>query len=191
MVEVWEDIKGYEGLYQISNLGRVKSLGRHRRNHGKLQKVEEKIKNVRMDTQGYLLTDLYKDNKQKTVRVHRLVAETFICNEECKETVNHIDGNKLNNTVENLEWSTFKEQNEHFYRNNLKKEENIKKAVIAMNKANSKKVKCLNTGEIYNSASEAARDKGVSPSLVMGCCRGVRKSAGKDKNMNPLHWMYI
>lgn len=156
-----------------------------------MQIVEEKIKGARADSQGYLLTDLYKDNKQKTIRIHRLVAETFIFNAECKETVNHIDGNKKNNTVENLEWSTFKEQNEHFYKNNLKTKENIEKAVKAMNKASSKKVKCLNTGEIYNSASEAAREKGVSPSLVMGCCRGVRKSAGKDEKMNPLRWIYI
>ncbi|MEG1256888.1 NUMOD4 motif-containing HNH endonuclease [Clostridium sp.] len=191
MVEIWKDIKGYEGLYQVSNLGRVKSLERYRKNHNKLQKVEEKIKNMRQDKQGYLLIDLYKGNKAKTIRVHRLVAETFLKNADNKETVNHIDGNKLNNRIDNLEWSTFKEQNEHFYLNNLKSKENIDKAIKAMNKANSKKVKCLNTGEIYASASEAGRMKNIHGSSIMACCRGARKSAGKDKDNKPLYWIYI
>ena len=120
-----------------------------------------------------------------------MVAEHFIENPNNKETVNHIDGNKENNTVNNLEWATFKEQNKHFYKNNLKSRDNINKAVKAMNKAQAKKVKCLNNGVIYESASEAARIVGVSGSLVMKCCRGERKSAGKDNNNKPLHWVYI
>ena len=191
MEEVWKDIKGFEGLYQVSNLGRVKSLERYRSNHSKLQKVEEKIKSTREDAQGYLLVDLYKDNKQKTVRVHRLVAEAFIPNIENKETVNHLDGDKSNNKVNNLEWATFKEQNEHFYKKNLKSEKNIQKAVKAMNKANAKKTRCLNTGEIYKSASEAGRQIGISGSAIMRCCRGESKSAGKDENGKPLKWEYV
>ncbi len=191
MKETWKDIVGYEGLYQVSNFGRVKSLERYRSNHGKQQLISESIKSTRKDKQGYLLLDLYKDNKQKTVRVHRLVAEHFLNNPDNKETVNHIDGNKENNNVMNLEWSTFKEQNEHLYKNNLKSKKNIDKAVKAMNKAQAKKVKCLNNGVIYESASEAARTVGISGSLIMRCCRGERKSAGKDENMNALHWIYI
>lgn len=191
MKEIWKDIKEYEGLYKVSNLGRVKSLERYKNNHGKQQLIPESIKSTRKDKQGYLLLDLYKDNKQKTIRIHRLVAEHFIENPNNKETVNHIDGNKENNTVNNLEWATFKEQNKHFYKNNLKSRDNINKAVKAMNKAQAKKVKCLNNGVIYESASEAARIVGVSGSLVMKCCRGERKSAGKDNNNKPLHWVYI
>lgn len=138
-----------------------------------------------------MLLDLYKNNKQKTVRVHRLVAEAFIDNTENKETVNHIDGDKENNCINNLEWATYKEQNNHFYKNNLKSEKNINKAVKAMNIANSKRVKCLNDGKEYESASQAAREIGISGSLIMGCCRGTRKSAGKDKNNNSLKWVYI
>lgn len=191
MRETWKDITGYEGLYQVSNFGRVKSLERYRNNHGKQQFVPESIKATRKDKQGYLLLDLYKDNKQKTIRVHRLVAEHFIENPDNKETVNHIDGNKANNGANNLEWATFKEQNKHFYIHNLKSEDNINKAVKAMNRAQAKKVKCLNSGVIYESASEAARTIGISGSLVMRCCRGERKSAGKDENNNPLYWVYI
>lgn len=191
MVEIWKDIEGYEGLYQVSNLGRVKSLERYRKNHNKLQKIEEKIKKTRQDKQGYLLVDLYKNNKIKTVRVHRLVAKAFIENIDNKETVNHIDGNKHNNRIDNLEWCTFKEQNKHLYLNELKPKESIDKAIKAMNKVNSKKVMCLNTGEIYISASEAGRVKNIHGSSIMACCRGVRKSAGKDKNNNPLHWIYV
>lgn len=190
-MEVWKDIKGYEGLYQVSNFGNVKSLSRLKKNHSKMQHIPEKLKSFRVDPQGYLMLDLYKNNKQKTVRVHRLVAEAFVPNDDAKETVNHIDGNKSNNNTSNLEWASFKEQNDHFYKNNLKSRKNIDKAISAMNKATSKKVKCLNTGEMFNSASEAARIVGVSPSLIMRCCRGERKSAGKDKNMNPLNWEYV
>ncbi len=191
MLEIWKDIDGYEDLYQVSNLGMVKSLERYKQNHGKLQLIPEKIKLKRLDQQGYELVDLYRDNKQKTIRVHRLVAEAFISNYGNKDTVNHIDGNKTNNKADNLEWASFEEQNRHFYKHNLKSEENIRKAVKAMNKAQAKKVKCLNNGIIYESASDAARQVGVSGSLIMRCCRGERKSAGKDENMNPLRWEYI
>lgn len=190
-MEIWKDIKDYEGLYQVSNTGKVKSLQRHKKNHTKIQIVEEKIKNTRKDRQGYLLLDLYKDNKQKTIRVHRVVAETFIPNPENKETVNHMDGDKRNNEVKNLEWSSFKEQNIHFYEKKLKTDESIEKAIKAMNKASSKKTKCLSDGVIYSSASEASRAAGVSASLIMRVCRGERKTAGKDENGNPLRWEYV
>jgi hypothetical protein len=191
MIEIWKDIKDYEGLYQVSNLGRIKSLERYKDNHGTKQLIPSKMKSTRKDSQGYLLLDLYKDNKSKTVRVHRLVAEMFIDNVENKETVNHIDGNKENNCIDNLEWATYKEQNNHFYKNNLKSEENISKAIKAMNKALSKRVRCLNDNKEYVSASDAARTIGISPSLIMRCCRGKSKMAGKDENMNPLRWIYI
>lgn len=127
-MEKWKDVVGYEGSYQVSNLGRVKSVERYRDNHGKPQIIHEKIKNTRMKNSGYLITDLYKNNKQKTVMIHRVVASAFLPVEEGKETVNHKDGNKLNNNVENLEWSSFSEQNKHFYKKELKSKENIKKS---------------------------------------------------------------
>lgn len=114
MSEIWKDIEGYEGLYQVSNLGRVKSLdridcrGQHR---------EPKFMKARPTKQGYLRVGLWKNGKVKTVSIHRLVAEAFISK---NFTVNHKDGNKSNNTVDNLEWMTQKENNIHAYETGLK-----------------------------------------------------------------------
>lgn len=156
-MEVWKDILGYEGIYQVSNFGRIKSLERLKENHSKMQIVQEKIKSLRKTKQGYLLVDLYKDNIQYTARVHRLVAQTFIDNPCKKESVNHINGDKADNRIENLEWATPKEQNEHFYKNNLKSKENIRKAIMAMNDVNSKKVLCVEDNIVYVSVMDAAK----------------------------------
>ncbi len=191
MNEIWRDIAGYEGLYQVSSLGRIKSLRRYKQNHGKLQLIKEQIKSCRIDNNGYLVLDLYRNNKPKTIRVHRLVAGAFVDNLENKKTVNHIDGDKTNNCVENLEWATSKEQTVHVYDNELKSKQGIKRTINAMTKATSKPVKCLNTGRIYTSVVEAAREMNISSSFISRCCRGKCKSAGKDKNQNPLRWKYV
>lgn len=99
MLEIWKDIKDYEGLYQVSNLGRVKSLA-NRSNHKKeLILKQHKYK-------GYYKVNLCKNGKRKLCSVHRLVAEAFIQNPENLPCVNHKDENKLNNCIENLEWCT-------------------------------------------------------------------------------------
>lgn len=106
MEEIWKDIKGYEGLYQISNLGRVKSLKRMI----KKRKCEEITKIPSITNKGYYRLPLCKYGKIKYFHIHRLVAETFIPNLENKPTVDHIDRNKLNNVVSNLRWATYNEQ---------------------------------------------------------------------------------
>lgn len=191
MEEIWKDIEGYEGLYQVSNLGRVKSLERYKENHTKLQKIREKIKRLRIHTAGYLVADLYKENESKTFFVHRLVAQAFISNENNLPQVNHIDGNKENNRVENLEWCTNQENQKHAYKIGLHKTRNMEKSILAMTKVTSKKVKCLETGIIYNSIAEAGRYYNISSNLISKVCKGKRKSAGKDVKGNPLHWEYI
>lgn len=102
MEEVWKDIYGYEGLYQVSNLGRVKSF--YARN-GRLSNQSRTLK-PKLDRYGYLKLTLCKNKNYKYVTIHRLVATSFIDNPENKSEVNHKDGNKLNNCVENLEWLT-------------------------------------------------------------------------------------
>lgn len=189
-MEQWKDIKGYEEKYQISNLGRVKSLKRTQSNNGGKQQVNEKIKSTRIKNSGYEITDLYKDRKQKTFMIHRLVAQAFIPNPNNKEQVNYIDGNKSNNCVDNLEWTIQSENIIHSYKS-IREDKRNNNAINTMTKATSKKVTCLNSGIIYNSASEAAREVGVSASLLMRCCRGERKSAGKDSNNNKLSWQYV
>lgn len=101
-MEIWKDIKDYEGLYQVSNLGRVKSLYRiDSSNH----KVYEKILKTR-ERHSYIAVDLHKEGKAKTFSVHRLVAMAFISNPDNKPQINHKDENKENNCVDNLEWCT-------------------------------------------------------------------------------------
>jgi hypothetical protein len=104
--EVWKDIDGYEGLYQISNYGNVKTLSYQRTGI-------PKILSPRFDGGGYVRVALYKNGVAKTYSVHRLVAKHFIENPFNCEEVNHIDGNKTNNNVDNLEWVTSKENSSH------------------------------------------------------------------------------
>lgn len=126
--EIWKDIIGYEGLYQISNLGNVKSLKRncYDINTKKIVCINKEI-NLKQnkDNKGYLTVKLQKNKTKKTVRIHRLVAEAFIPNLENKSQVNHKDGNKQNNCVDNLEWCDNDYNNEHAKINGLKKTRKI------------------------------------------------------------------
>ena len=106
-MEEWRSIKDYEGYYEVSNKGRVRSKYR--------------ILKPQLQANGYYSVRLSKNNIVQMKRVHRLVAETFIANPCNRNQVNHIDGNKLNNNVENLEWVTPSENTQHSYDNNLQK----------------------------------------------------------------------
>lgn len=126
--EVWRDIKGYEGLYQVSNLGRVKSLKRKYINqYGEFGEKEEFIKMQKLnafdksqkDTQGYFVVSLSNNDKGKWVRVHRLVAAAFLPNPNNLPEVNHKDGNKQNNKADNLEWVTHAQNCLHAWRSGL------------------------------------------------------------------------
>ena len=108
-MELWKDIQGYEGLYMVSNQGRVKSIRGNR------------VLKKRLTYDGYVKVTLTVDYKAVDKRVHRLVAEAFVPNPNKLETVNHIDGNKENNDARNLEWCDRHEQMQHAYRLGLKK----------------------------------------------------------------------
>lgn len=128
-MEVWKDIKGYEGIYQISIKGRVKSLERYReRKDGVLMRDKERFLKLRSDSNGYFKVDLTKGGTRKTILVHRLVANAFIPNPENKPKVNHKDGIKSNNEVTNLEWNTVSENIKHAYETALKKSTMLKGA---------------------------------------------------------------
>lgn len=125
-METFKDIIGWEGLYQISNLGNVKSLSRIVNNHSGLKKnLKEKFLKKQISKTGYYVVDLKNNNFRKTFKVHRLIAIHFINNPLNKGFVNHIDGNKLNNDICNLEWCTISENNKHAELIGLKKDSGV------------------------------------------------------------------
>ena len=117
MEEIYKNIKDYEGLYQISNFGRVKSLKRKvKQSNGFEYEIKERVLKLSYHTNGYVGITLNKEGKKRFL-VHRLVAEHFLENEGNLPQVNHKDLDKANNRVENLEWVTKSENQLHYYRN--------------------------------------------------------------------------
>jgi uncharacterized protein YehS (DUF1456 family) len=112
MQEIWKNVAGYEGLYQVSNLGNVKSLSYRHTNKPKI------LKKIKMSI-GYECVFLAKDKVKKMFYIHRLVANAFIKNINNLPTINHIDGVKTNNILSNLEWMSFTDNNKHAYLNGL------------------------------------------------------------------------
>lgn len=181
--ELWKDIKGFEGKYQVSNLGNVKSLKRK----------EIKILLPLISKKGYCCVCLYKKCKFKHAMIHRLVANAFIPNPENKPQINHIDGNKKNNHIKNLEWCTNSENQKHSYQvlGNVRSDElrkkisqTLKGKFINEMGANSKKVLCKETNIIYCSQVEAERKTGISRKCISLCCCRKTKTAGG------YHWEY-
>lgn len=165
--EIWKDIEGYEGRYQVSNLGRVKSI-KHYDSRGHLR--AERVLKPTNDWDGYLRVNLYKNRVQVNKTIHRLVAEAFIPNPENKPTVNHIDENKTNNNVNNLEWATMKEQNSHGTR--LKRfSESNSKPIIAIDIANGEYTE-------YNSGKECAIQLGLNHGHISSVLKGKRRQTG-------------
>ena len=152
--EIWKDIEGYEGLYQVSSWGRVKNS-----RTGRVLKSGK-------DMYGYLFVNLYKNGKRTNYKVHRLVAQAFIPNPQNKPQVNHIDEDKENNYVENLEWSTAKENNNHGEHNSR------------VAKANSIPIICVETGVEYISATDCAIQMGLYQQNINKVLKGKYKTTG-------------
>jgi len=144
----WCDVVGFEGLYQVSDCGKIRSYRRIViRSNGRKYTVNHKILNPALDHAGYLRTVLSVDGKGKTIKIHREIAKAFINNPENKATVNHIDGNKINNHISNLEWATQKENLKHSFETGL--QDNSKRLLIARNRAK-RKINILDVPEIKN-----------------------------------------
>ena len=169
-MEEWKDIEGYKGKYQISNMGRVKSLKRMKRNGKGYQKIPEKILEGVENNRGYLRVQLFKDGKGKWYLVHVLVATAFLENPQNLPEVNHKDEDKTNNRVENLEYCSRSYNLNHGTRNK-KVAEKLSKPLFSVDKE---------SGLImwWQSASEAERQTGIDQGNISACCRGERKSAG-------------
>lgn len=166
--EIWKDIKGFEGLYQVSNLGNVKSLEFNNRttNHQKREKLLKSFGNKL----GYQRVVLYKNKTKKQILVHRLVAEVFIPNPNNLPQVNHKDENPANNCIDNLEWCSHK-YNCNYGNFKEKVSKGIKKSVIQF----TKDFQYLRTWE---GMIDVERQLGISCSLISMCCKGKLKTAG-------------
>lgn len=151
MNEIWKAIAGYEGLYEVSDQGRVRSL--------KFNKT--RILKAGGPRSGYLRVILHKDGKRKQMKVHRLVASAFIPNPQGLETVNHKDEDKTNNSVSNLEWMT--------------RIDNINYSQAHPVQMLDKQGNLLAT---FPSTQEARRQTGIAQSSICLCCLGKYKSAG-------------
>jgi hypothetical protein len=169
--EEWRDVVGYEGEYEVSNLGRVRRLpktivdscrGGKRRRFSKAKIIKRTISKT-----GYYTVALGKRN----VKLHRVIAEAFIPNPEGKETVNHINGDKLDNRSCNLEWATQSEQELHKYRVLGCKPAGFSKEYMENHK---RKIECVETGVVYESAAEVGRQlrKGADTSCIVAVCKG-------------------
>lgn len=179
-MELWKDINGYEGYYQISSQGNVRSVDRFDGVHDRKGTV---IK-PNLKQNGYLQVGLRKHNTRKWFGVHRLVAIHFIENPNNKPQVNHIDGNKQNNTIENLEWVTEKENQTHAAKRGLR--DNMPKGERHTNYGkygeNSRSAKPVirrdpKTGEtkLYK-AKILAKDEGFDVTSISKCCHGKLKT---------------
>lgn len=158
-MEEWRNIEGYEGDYQISNYGRVKSL-----KHNK-----ERILKNQYDANDYYGVILSKNNKKKYFRIHRLVAEAFILNPNNLPEVNHKDEDKHNNIVENLEWCDRKYNCNYGERNKK------------LTGRKGKKVKCIETGEVFDNMKKAAEKYNITKVCISNCCKGKQKTAAGYK----------
>lgn len=170
-METYKDIKGFEGLYQISNYGNIKSLIN--------RTGVNKILNPGITSAGYQTITLCKNKKRTTIQIHRIVAEHFLgLSELC---VNHKDCNKLNNYVENLEWVTYKENMTHAIKNGLIKYNTVKIAEEKRKRVIQIDPNTNSIIQVFDSAHEAARKTGFNRGNISTCCRGKVPTANKYK----------
>jgi hypothetical protein len=169
-MEIWKDIKGYEGFYQVSNLGNVRSV------------IKKKVLKPQPNSKGYLRVQLKANGVGHHFLVHRLVALHFVDNpcESKNNIVNHLDCDFLNNSADNLEWTTLLGNTRHAIKcGRMKRTKEWLKHLRESNERNGKSVVGTNikTGEtIYFACLNDCAKAGFQPSCVCNCCKGIRKT---------------
>ena len=164
MEEIWKDIEGYEGLYQVSNLGRVRSVDRY---DGLNHFLKGKIKKQTKDKTGYFTTHLWKDGKNKCCKVHRLVAQAFLDNPNNLLQVNHKDEDKTNNRVNNLEWCDAV-HNQNWGTINERRSKSLSTSILQFDLEG-------NFIKRWDGMKTAASELCILYQNISKCCRGVRK----------------
>lgn len=192
--QIWRDVPGYEGLYQVSNTGKIRSL--NYKGTGKTRKLKLSVEN-----DGYCHINLYnRDKKRRTHKVHRLVALAFIPNPNNYPIINHRDENRSNNCVWNLEWCTYVYNNNYGTRNkklseakkgesNPAKRPEVRAKISAMKKGKylgannpkAKKVQCIETGQIFGCIKEAQQWLG----------KDIYRALKRGSRAGGYHWKYI
>ena len=170
MEEIWKDIPNYENLYQVSNIGNIRT--------------KKTLKNRRIAyTHGYPSIILRKNNKYRNLTIHRLVAQAFIPNPNNYNVVNHINGDKTDNRIENLEWCTHKHNTQEAYRLGLmniseKHIEQMRNLGIKSGKKVAQKDLQGNVIQIFRSGNQASIQTNISQGLISQCCNKKIKMAG-------------
>lgn len=186
--EIWKDIPGYEGCYQVSNLGNIKSLKRTVNTLFGRPKVQDEFIFLKENLKGgYLGVNLSNNGSVKKMKIHRLVAMAFISNPENKKCVNHIDGNKQNNHIENLEWVTYKENSVHASNIGLSStywSGKGGKGYFANMKINQYDLN-MNFIKTHDSATLASKEVGIDKSCI------IRAANGKIKQSKGFRWKYV
>lgn len=178
-MEIWKDVIGYEGAYQVSNIGRVKSINRVYMcgTHSMQERIiKEHI--MALSYKRYVTVHLCKNGIMKRIPVHRLVAQAFIPNPDNKLEIDHINTNKRDNRVCNLRWATRKEN-----RNNPITKKRIQDLLRKETNPKNKKIRCVETGKIYVGISRTEKMLGIKH--ISCACSGHRKTAGG------YHWQYV
>ena len=168
--ERWRSIKGYEGIYEVSDYGRIRSIDRFVEIEVRGRKIKKKYKSkiIKPSTinSGYQVVWLSKHGEVSPFSVHRIVAIAYIENPNDYEDVNHKNGNKKDNRVENLEWCTRRENIQHCYH------------VLGRKPPVVTSVRCVETGEKYASIKDAARATNLTPGAISHAINGFSKTAG-------------
>lgn len=165
MEEIWKEVPGFEGLYQVSNYGQIRSTPRRGTAGG--------IMKGHIDKKGYINITLRKDGTQYTQKLHRLIAITFIPNPNNYPEVNHKDENKQNNRVDNLEWCTTSYNHEYGTR------------TVRASTRCGKPIRCVETGIEYQGAKWASKEMGIDSSGITKALKNPNRTCGG------YHWQYV